>query len=235
MYLAKHQVLIFLVVCAAIQFCPRHQKIQNKCREYIFAKKDKVVIISVFLTNYRSTLLYCCKKKHILVLHNPYRSPIQNKSYSIDTPPPFSLLPSPPPPGCFQGQQEWRSPSARMVDVSRVQKELTECNRDSDVSGVSISLHDGGSSITHLTGTIAGPLDTPYQGGIFRIDIRLPGHRLATSFLPRAFLWRFPFRPPPLLRDSLRDLAAIGARGLAVGLGGPRGTVDSGRVLSAPP
>jgi hypothetical protein len=94
-----------------------------------------------------------------------------------------------------------------MVDVSRVQKELTECNRDSDVSGVSIALHDGGSSITHLTGTIAGPLDTPYQGGIFRIDIRLPGHRsaparLAAAFLPsRAFLWGFPFRPPPPPRD----------------------------------
>ncbi|XP_047055851.1 ubiquitin-conjugating enzyme E2 27 [Lolium rigidum] len=71
-----------------------------------------------------------------------------------------------------------------MVDVSRVQKELTECNRDSDVSGVSIALHDGGSSITHLTGTIAGPLDTPYQGGIFRIDIRLPGG--------------YPFEPPKM-------------------------------------
>uniref|UniRef100_A0A8R7U116 E2 ubiquitin-conjugating enzyme n=1 Tax=Triticum urartu TaxID=4572 RepID=A0A8R7U116_TRIUA len=71
-----------------------------------------------------------------------------------------------------------------MVDVSRVQKELTECNRDSDISGVSIALHDGGSSITHLTGTIAGPRDSPYEGGTFRIDIRLPGG--------------YPFEPPKM-------------------------------------
>lgn len=62
-----------------------------------------------------------------------------------------------------------------MVDVSRAQKELTECNRDGEVSGVSIALHDGGSNISHLTGTIAGPVDTPYEGGTFLIDIRLPG------------------------------------------------------------
>ena len=51
-----------------------------------------------------------------------------------------------------------------MVDVSRVQKELTECNRDREVSGVSIALHDG-ANISHLTGTIAGPGDNPYEGG----------------------------------------------------------------------
>ena len=61
-----------------------------------------------------------------------------------------------------------------MVDVSRVQKELTECNRDREVSGVSIALHDG-ANISHLTGTIAGPADSPYEGGTFVIDIRLPG------------------------------------------------------------
>jgi hypothetical protein len=62
-----------------------------------------------------------------------------------------------------------------MVDVSRVQKELTECNRDREVSGVSIALHDG-ASISHLTGTIAGPKESPYEGGTFVIDIRLPSN-----------------------------------------------------------
>jgi hypothetical protein len=65
-----------------------------------------------------------------------------------------------------------------MVDVSRVQKELTECNRDREVSGVSIALHDG-ANISHLTGTIAGPADSPYEGGTFVIDIRLPGEQPA--------------------------------------------------------
>ncbi|GJN16879.1 hypothetical protein PR202_gb03904 [Eleusine coracana subsp. coracana] len=70
-----------------------------------------------------------------------------------------------------------------MVDVSRVQKELRECNRDQEVSGVSIALHDG-ASISHLTGTIAGPKDTPYEGGTFIIDIRLPSG--------------YPFEPPKM-------------------------------------
>ncbi|XP_062207949.1 ubiquitin-conjugating enzyme E2 27-like [Phragmites australis] len=70
-----------------------------------------------------------------------------------------------------------------MVDVSRVQKELTECNRDREVSGVSIALHDG-ATISHLTGTIAGPRDTPYEGGTFIIDIRLPSG--------------YPFEPPKM-------------------------------------
>ncbi|GJM92012.1 hypothetical protein PR202_ga08436 [Eleusine coracana subsp. coracana] len=70
-----------------------------------------------------------------------------------------------------------------MEDVSRVQKELRECNRDQEVSGVSIALHDG-ASISHLTGTIAGPKDTPYEGGTFIIDIRLPSG--------------YPFEPPKM-------------------------------------
>jgi hypothetical protein len=107
-----------------------------------------------------------------------------------------------------------------MVDVSRVQKELTECNRDSHVSGVSIALHDGGSSITHLTGTIAGPLDTPYEGGIFRIDIRLPGTSLSPTFRCAYLCGGFPSRRCLRSAISLRDMAAIGARGLAVASAG---------------
>lgn len=61
-----------------------------------------------------------------------------------------------------------------MLDVSRVQKELAECNRDTAISGVSIALHDGGSDLSRLSGTISGPVATPYEGGTFQIDIRLP-------------------------------------------------------------
>lgn len=60
-----------------------------------------------------------------------------------------------------------------MIDTSRVQKELVEIERDRKTLGVSIKLH--GDDLTHLCGTIAGPLETPYEGGIFLIDIRLPG------------------------------------------------------------
>ncbi|OAY76235.1 ubiquitin-conjugating enzyme E2 27 isoform X1 [Ananas comosus] len=71
-----------------------------------------------------------------------------------------------------------------MLDVSRVQKELAECNRDQAISGVGIALCDGGSDLSHLTGTISGPVATPYEGGTFRIDIRLPGG--------------YPFEPPKM-------------------------------------
>ncbi|XP_074564038.1 ubiquitin-conjugating enzyme E2 27-like isoform X2 [Curcuma longa] len=71
-----------------------------------------------------------------------------------------------------------------MMDVSRVQKELVECNRDQAISGVWISLADGGTDLSHLRGTIFGPVDTPYEGGIFAIDIRLTSG--------------YPFEPPKM-------------------------------------
>ncbi|KAK9108562.1 hypothetical protein Syun_024573 [Stephania yunnanensis] len=59
-----------------------------------------------------------------------------------------------------------------MLDLTRVQKELTDCNRDKLVSGVSLSLR--GDDLAHLSGTISGPIGTPYEGGTFEIDIRIP-------------------------------------------------------------
>ncbi|KAG0498493.1 hypothetical protein HPP92_002792 [Vanilla planifolia] len=70
-----------------------------------------------------------------------------------------------------------------MLDTSRVQKELAEGNRDTETSGVSIALHDG-ADLTHLSGTITGPVGTPYEGGVFVIDIRLPSG--------------YPFEPPKM-------------------------------------
>lgn len=60
-----------------------------------------------------------------------------------------------------------------MVDFSRVQKELHECKMNMDVSGINVN--PKGDSLTHLIGTIPGPMGTPYEGGIFKIDIVLPG------------------------------------------------------------
>ncbi|ERN06235.1 hypothetical protein AMTRI_Chr06g170390 [Amborella trichopoda] len=69
-----------------------------------------------------------------------------------------------------------------MLDVSRVQKELVEIDRDKRISGVSITLH--GDDISHLSGTISGPIETPYEGGTFQIDIQLPAS--------------YPFEPPKM-------------------------------------
>lgn len=72
-----------------------------------------------------------------------------------------------------------------MVDLGRVQKELQECNRDVQVSGIKVSPR--GDSLTHLSGTIPGPIGTPYEGGTFKIDITLPG--ILTFLYPFCFFF----------------------------------------------
>lgn len=59
-----------------------------------------------------------------------------------------------------------------MLDVSRIQKELVEIERDKKLSGVSVEISDG--DLTRMRGTISGPGGTPYEGGIFVVDIQLP-------------------------------------------------------------
>ena len=75
-----------------------------------------------------------------------------------------------------------------MSGTARVTKELTECQKDREVSGVFAESVDG--SLTHIKGnrskryllllllllmgilgTIRGPTDTSYEGGVFHIDI----------------------------------------------------------------
>ncbi|KAL2234478.1 ubiquitin-conjugating enzyme E2 27-like [Sesamum indicum] len=70
-----------------------------------------------------------------------------------------------------------------MVDFARVQKELQECNRDFEVSGIRV-VPNGEANLAHLLGTIPGPLGTPYEGGTFKIDITLPDG--------------YPFEPPKM-------------------------------------
>lgn len=60
-----------------------------------------------------------------------------------------------------------------MIDFSRVQKELQDCERDKDSSGIRVC--PKADNLTRLTGTIPGPIGTPYEGGTFQIDITMPG------------------------------------------------------------
>ncbi|KAH9574962.1 hypothetical protein CY35_01G087700 [Sphagnum magellanicum] len=69
-----------------------------------------------------------------------------------------------------------------MLDASRVQKELVEFERDKSLSGVSIQIYDD--DLTRMRGTISGPVGTPYEGGIFTVDIQLPS--------------AYPFEPPKM-------------------------------------
>ncbi|KAK9734078.1 hypothetical protein RND81_04G113600 [Saponaria officinalis] len=63
-----------------------------------------------------------------------------------------------------------------MVDFRGVQKELQECNKDMQVS--SISVKPKSDSLSNLIGTIPGPVDSPYEGGSFLINIVLTGLKI---------------------------------------------------------
>ncbi|XP_076889739.1 ubiquitin-conjugating enzyme E2 27-like [Bidens hawaiensis] len=67
-----------------------------------------------------------------------------------------------------------------MLDFGRVQKELQECNKDVNLSGISVTPKSD--NLINLAGSIPGPIGTPYEGGTFKIDIDLPD--------------AYPFEPP---------------------------------------
>lgn len=65
----------------------------------------------------------------------------------------------------------------------RVAKELADIQSD-QLSKVTASPADGGGDIMHLKGTFMGPPGTPYEGGTYAIDIKIPAD--------------YPFRPPTM-------------------------------------
>lgn len=69
-----------------------------------------------------------------------------------------------------------------MIDFGRVQKELQECSKDFEASGIKVS--PKADNLARLIGTIPGPVGTPYEGGTFQIDITLPD--------------AYPFQPPKM-------------------------------------
>ncbi len=65
----------------------------------------------------------------------------------------------------------------------RLTKELTEVGKDDKTSGVkAVPVSNG--NLTHLKGTIQGPVGTCYEGGVFEIDIQIPK--------------QYPFEPPKM-------------------------------------
>jgi len=64
-----------------------------------------------------------------------------------------------------------------MVDFARVQKELVDCRKDAEGSGIRVALKSD--NLVNLIGTIPGPTGTPYDGGVFQIDITLPGIQIS--------------------------------------------------------
>ncbi|KAJ2903842.1 ubiquitin-conjugating enzyme [Zalerion maritima] len=69
----------------------------------------------------------------------------------------------------------------------RVTKELADIYNDRQNSGVSADPASDG-DMTHLKGTLTGPPDTPYAGGKFVVDIKIPDG--------------YPFKPPQIRFDT---------------------------------
>ncbi|KAF3985815.1 hypothetical protein FT663_01733 [Candidozyma haemuli var. vulneris] len=67
-----------------------------------------------------------------------------------------------------------------MSRVKRIAKELEECRQDTQ-SGVNLELVNE-SDLTHLIGLFQGPPGTPYEKGVFKVDIVIPNE--------------YPFKPP---------------------------------------
>lgn len=63
----------------------------------------------------------------------------------------------------------------------RIAKEIADIHADVHSQITAEPVGDG-DDLTHLQGTFHGPPGTPYDGGIYKIDIRIPTE--------------YPFRPP---------------------------------------
>eukprot|EP00466_Bigelowiella_natans_P016485 jgi/Bigna1/72285/fgenesh1_pg.19_\ len=73
-----------------------------------------------------------------------------------------------------------------MQNLNRVRKELKEVQSESS-AGVSAKLLEEG-KLNHWKGEIKGPEDTPYEGGVFVVDIQIPDN--------------YPFVPPKMRFDT---------------------------------
>ncbi|KAI9871397.1 MAG: Ubiquitin-conjugating enzyme E2 1 [Pleopsidium flavum] len=69
----------------------------------------------------------------------------------------------------------------------RVAKEVADIHSDT-TSNILADPLGGGDDLTHLKGSFKGPPGTPYEGGTYMIDIRIPGE--------------YPFRPPIMKFDT---------------------------------
>jgi hypothetical protein len=63
----------------------------------------------------------------------------------------------------------------------RIAKEIADIQND-QLSKIVVEPAGNGDDLTHLKGQFLGPPDTPYEGGTFHVDIKIPSE--------------YPFRPP---------------------------------------
>lgn len=73
-----------------------------------------------------------------------------------------------------------------MSRVKRIHKELEDVKKDKEAN-ITLELVSE-DDLSHLKGTFIGPRDTPYEGGLFTIDIKVPPE--------------YPFKPPIMKFDT---------------------------------
>lgn len=73
-----------------------------------------------------------------------------------------------------------------MSRAKRIAKELEDVKKD-NLSGVTLEMAEDG-DLSHLKGTFIGPPGTPYEGGLFEVDIKIPVE--------------YPFKPPIMKFDT---------------------------------
>lgn len=73
-----------------------------------------------------------------------------------------------------------------MSRAKRIAKELEDVKNDS-LCGVTLEMAEDG-DLSHLKGTFLGPPGTPYEGGLFEVDIKIPDD--------------YPFKPPIMKFDT---------------------------------
>ncbi|KAL8948919.1 MAG: hypothetical protein Q9183_007647, partial [Haloplaca sp. 2 TL-2023] len=71
--------------------------------------------------------------------------------------------------------------------MRRIAKEIADIQSDT-FSHISAAPVGNGDDLTHLKGSFKGPPGTPYEGGTYSIDVRIPSD--------------YPFKPPLMKFDT---------------------------------
>ncbi|KAG0302600.1 hypothetical protein BGZ97_002267 [Linnemannia gamsii] len=82
--------------------------------------------------------------------------------------------------------------------IRRIQKEIADCQRDQS-SLIDLKLVDD--DIMHMKGRFPGPPGTPYEGGMFQVDIQL-SDGTGNMGMFTAMAMSYPFQPPKVKFDT---------------------------------
>ena len=76
------------------------------------------------------------------------------------------------------------------IAQQRIQREFREVVKSKEIAESGVQLELVADDLTELAGTVAGPPDTPYSGGKFKLEIKIPD--------------TYPFNPPKVVVDLVQ-------------------------------